>query len=414
VLEVDEAGEVISYEEYLPFGATALRGGRRGGGFAPKRYRYTGKERDEETGLYYYGARYCAAWLGRWTSADPAGFVDGTNLYCYVSDSPVVLTDPDGREKDSSQEQNASDMNPNNPLNYGTFEDFESGAVGPWTEEGLHEAWDEAHPETAPPPSNAHEGPPLDVDPDPWGFAARPYDCSAGGRNPTVDEQERYCQENPTTCKVGLGLGLGVILAPAAYATGTVAAPLFSLGAPSKLGAVMILAAATQVKSSDDVGGHFGVAAAALGAKAGPTGQVAGASSQVLRKAPFNPTGSTENCVNDVIAFLKSVKTGRLVQATSHVAENEGSILKSLEQIRNATGAKTSSSAWAQVNTLKTARARQFFIVFRGNSKDVAEHVAVGIVNNGRSLIYDPQTGQRFWNLADFGDFTAWGVLLPK
>jgi RHS repeat-associated protein len=144
-LEVDEVGEVISYEEYLPFGAAALRAGKHGGGLGPKRYRYTGKERDDETGLTYYGARYYAQWLGRWTSADPGGLVDGLNLYCYVSDSPISLTDPDGREQTPSQEQNASDTNPNNPLNYGTFEDFESGAVGPWTEGGLHEAWDEAH-----------------------------------------------------------------------------------------------------------------------------------------------------------------------------------------------------------------------------------------------------------------------------
>ncbi len=103
VLEVDGAGEVLSYEEYLPFGAAALRAGRHGGGFGPKRYRYTGKERDDETGLYYHGARYYAAWLGRWTSADPAGFVDGLNLYCYVSNSPVVLTDPDGKEQHTQQ-----------------------------------------------------------------------------------------------------------------------------------------------------------------------------------------------------------------------------------------------------------------------------------------------------------------------
>jgi RHS repeat-associated protein len=36
-----------------------------------KRYRFTNKERDDETGLYYFGVRYYAAWLGRWTSSDP-------------------------------------------------------------------------------------------------------------------------------------------------------------------------------------------------------------------------------------------------------------------------------------------------------------------------------------------------------
>jgi len=38
---------------------------------AAKRYRYEGKERDEESGLYYHGARYYMPWLCRWTAVDP-------------------------------------------------------------------------------------------------------------------------------------------------------------------------------------------------------------------------------------------------------------------------------------------------------------------------------------------------------
>jgi RHS repeat-associated protein len=56
----------------------------------------TGKERDDETGLYYHGARYYAAWLGRWTSADPLGLQAGLNLYLYGRASPVVYVDPSG------------------------------------------------------------------------------------------------------------------------------------------------------------------------------------------------------------------------------------------------------------------------------------------------------------------------------
>ena len=93
---MDEAGEVISYEEYLPFGGTALRAGRHGGGFGPKRYRYTGKERDDETGLYYYGARYYAAWLGRWTAVDPIGVGTGASVYAYANGNPIVFVDPNG------------------------------------------------------------------------------------------------------------------------------------------------------------------------------------------------------------------------------------------------------------------------------------------------------------------------------
>jgi RHS repeat-associated protein len=64
-----------------------------------KRYRYTGKERDEETGFGYHSARYLAPWLGRWTSADPKGMVDGPSLYVYCSGNPVVNNDPDGTQE---------------------------------------------------------------------------------------------------------------------------------------------------------------------------------------------------------------------------------------------------------------------------------------------------------------------------
>ena len=69
-LEMDEVGGLISYEEYLPYGSTAFQAGS-AAEVSLKRYRYTGKERDEETGFSYHGARYHAGWLGRWVSCDP-------------------------------------------------------------------------------------------------------------------------------------------------------------------------------------------------------------------------------------------------------------------------------------------------------------------------------------------------------
>ena len=95
-LELDETANVISYEEYYPYGDTSYRSARSGVEVSEKRYRYTGKEKDEETGLYYHGARYYAAWLGRWTAADPAGMVDGACLYGYVRGNPIFFVDPDG------------------------------------------------------------------------------------------------------------------------------------------------------------------------------------------------------------------------------------------------------------------------------------------------------------------------------
>ena len=103
LIELDENASLISYEEYFPYGATAFHSVDGSLDVSAKRYRYTGKERDDETGLNYHGARYYAAWLGRWTATDPAGFPDGTNLYRYSSDSPVSLKDPNGTTPTSSE-----------------------------------------------------------------------------------------------------------------------------------------------------------------------------------------------------------------------------------------------------------------------------------------------------------------------
>ncbi len=95
-IETDDAGNVISYEEYHPYGTSAYRSAKPGFDLSLKRFRFSGKECDDETGLYYFGARYYAAWLGRWTSSDPAGFVDGANLFRYCVNNPVSRKDPTG------------------------------------------------------------------------------------------------------------------------------------------------------------------------------------------------------------------------------------------------------------------------------------------------------------------------------
>lgn len=97
-LELDDGAQVISYEEYHPFGTTAYQTNNAAIKAASKRYRYTGMERDEETGLEYHSARYYLPWLGRWLSSDPAGLVDGPNLYRYARNSPINLNDPNGQD----------------------------------------------------------------------------------------------------------------------------------------------------------------------------------------------------------------------------------------------------------------------------------------------------------------------------
>lgn len=126
-MELSDTGAVLSYEEYHPFGTTSYRSATGAAQISLKRYRFTGKERDSETGLYYHGARYYAVWLGRWNSCDPAGFGDGTNLYAYVRNNPVRLLDPSGKASDDMP-----DYPPMRPVGPGSGEKkSEPAAPGP-------------------------------------------------------------------------------------------------------------------------------------------------------------------------------------------------------------------------------------------------------------------------------------------
>jgi len=87
---MDDTGAWIDREEYTPYGETSF------GSFAKKRYRFTGKERDEESGLYYHGARYYAPWVARWVSCDPAGMVNRVNLFQYSHNNPIGYRDDSG------------------------------------------------------------------------------------------------------------------------------------------------------------------------------------------------------------------------------------------------------------------------------------------------------------------------------
>ncbi|WP_440058367.1 RHS repeat domain-containing protein [Pseudomonas fragariae (ex Marin et al. 2024)] len=94
-LELDQQGGLISQESYYPFGGTAWWAARSAVDAKYKTVRYSGKERDA-SGLYYYGFRYYAPWLQRWINPDPAGAVDGLNLYTMVRNNPAACVDPSG------------------------------------------------------------------------------------------------------------------------------------------------------------------------------------------------------------------------------------------------------------------------------------------------------------------------------
>ncbi len=120
-LVTDCAGQIYERVEYAPYGEIWIE--EKAPYSTP--FRFTGKEIDGETGLYYYGARYMDPKYSRWLSADPAlgdyvpgapvseavrernknlpglgGFYNPVNfaLYHYAGNNPVRYVDPDGRE----------------------------------------------------------------------------------------------------------------------------------------------------------------------------------------------------------------------------------------------------------------------------------------------------------------------------
>lgn len=95
-LELSAEGDIITQEEYYPFGGTSLFSSRSESEADYKYHRYSNKERDNLTGLYDYGFRYYAPWLCRWISPDPLGIADGMNAYCMVHNNPVTYRDSAG------------------------------------------------------------------------------------------------------------------------------------------------------------------------------------------------------------------------------------------------------------------------------------------------------------------------------
>jgi RHS repeat-associated protein len=92
----DVSGEVYQHIEYFAFGET----------FVEERsnpneiiYKFNAKELDDETGLYYYGARYYDARISIWYGVDPlAEKYAGISPYAYVANNPIIYIDPDGKE----------------------------------------------------------------------------------------------------------------------------------------------------------------------------------------------------------------------------------------------------------------------------------------------------------------------------
>jgi RHS repeat-associated protein len=103
----NQAGQAVERHDYLPFGEECTTGpcASNPGVGAGQPKKFTGKERDNETGLDYFGARYYGSKIARFTTTDPVytwkeNLVDPQrwNRYAYGRNNPLRYTDPDGKK----------------------------------------------------------------------------------------------------------------------------------------------------------------------------------------------------------------------------------------------------------------------------------------------------------------------------
>ncbi len=125
VARLDINGIIIDREEYYPFGDSSLRT------FTKKRYRYVGKEKDLESGLYYYGARYYQPWTCRFISIDPlASDYPFYTPYNYAGNKPINKIDIDGMQEEGAQTKPGSNSNNIGSANEGSAQNWQFTTPG--------------------------------------------------------------------------------------------------------------------------------------------------------------------------------------------------------------------------------------------------------------------------------------------
>ncbi len=103
-----EQRELVESYRYSAFGEEEIfnqRGKRIADSAVGNPWRYKAKRIDQETGLVYFGKRYYDPKIGRWTSSDPIGSIDGPNLYRFCRNNPLTFVDYFGLASEANSDQ---------------------------------------------------------------------------------------------------------------------------------------------------------------------------------------------------------------------------------------------------------------------------------------------------------------------
>jgi RHS repeat-associated protein len=405
----DESGTWIEREEYTPYGETSF------GKFARKKYRFTGKERDEESGLFYIHLRYYVNWLGRWNSCDPVAIKTDISSYIYASNNPMNRVDPTGsQDRDlnngSGGGPNGGDDEIDQPVRQGA-----QGAPGSYpNEEQGKVIWLDEVKVIGTVPQNEDQSSSWARESSqhianaitPW--AARPYKDPRLDRHPGMQMLQvgTYRQVLPQQARlgwsataVGTGAGAGLaVLGPAAAAAGPYAvAGSATVGRQLALQFPRATAGATEFVMGEagiTIGG--GVAASKVG--------------EGVRT--FNPKPERGNCYKCVAAFLDSVRSPGSTAEDYKTLRNAGEIRRVVNWLQTSEGAAVTLGP--RLKAINTVEGNGFFVIFTNlvrGSPQFAEHVIVGWKIKSKFVAYDPKAGLVVdLTKSEYGQFVAYPV----
>lgn len=168
----DINGSIQTRYVYEPFGSTTASGM-----LATNPVQYTGRENDN-TGLYYYRARYYDPSAGRFISEDPLRFEAGVNFYSYVGDNPVQYRDPFGQMRDCDEEHIQCFRKC-----WSKCPPYPFGLKG----KGGHYRYCRSK------------------------CFAEYVECEAENK---AEQMAKFCERNPTACAAAIAIGIGIALQP--------------------------------------------------------------------------------------------------------------------------------------------------------------------------------------------------------